>query len=77
MADLKESNLKESIGAFSGVLMAEGDEGYDDARSVFNGMIDRRPALIARCTSPTDVIAVSNSRLIPARRSPSTAVAMR
>lgn len=57
MADLKESNLKESIGAFSGVLMAEGDEGYDDARSVFNGMIDRRPALIARCTSPTDVIA--------------------
>ena len=51
------SDLKESIGAFGGLLFAEGDEGYDDARKVFNGMIDGHPALIARCTSTKDVVA--------------------
>ena len=33
---------------------------YDDARKVFNGMIDRRPALIARCTCADDVVAAVN-----------------
>src|ERR1700730_16910888 len=43
---------------FKGTLHHPGDEGYDDARKLFNGMIDRRPALIARCTCPEDVVAV-------------------
>lgn len=51
------SDLKESIGAFGGTLLVEGDEGYDEARSVFNGMLDGHPALIARCTSTSDVVA--------------------
>ncbi len=42
---------------FQGVLLRPGDEGYDAARSVWNGGIDRRPALIARCQSPADVAA--------------------
>jgi hypothetical protein len=40
---------------FGGELIAPGDPGYDDARGLFNGAIDKRPALIARCAGPADV----------------------
>ena len=43
-----------------GLLMQPGDAGYDDARIVWNGMIDRRPALIARCAGVADVIQAVN-----------------
>lgn len=43
------------IPAFGGSLLHPDDTGYDDARRVFNGMIDRRPRVIARCTSTADV----------------------
>ena len=42
---------------FHGELIEPGDAGYDDARAVYNGMIDRRPRLIARCADTADVIA--------------------
>jgi FAD/FMN-containing dehydrogenase len=42
---------------FRGELFRPGDAGYDDARKVFNGMIDRRPVLIARCADDDDVVA--------------------
>ena len=45
---------------FRGELLRSGDEGYDAARQVFNGMIDRRPALIARCAGSDDVAAAVN-----------------
>ena len=49
--------MDDLAGRFRGELVLPGDAGYDDARSVWNGMIDRRPALIARCTSTADVVA--------------------
>jgi FAD/FMN-containing dehydrogenase len=39
----------------SGALLGPNDEGYDEARTIWNATIDRRPALIARCTSTADV----------------------
>ena len=47
--------LAELSSRFSGVLLTPGDAGYDDARRIHNGMIDKRPALIARCLGTTDV----------------------
>lgn len=47
------ANLRAS---FTGVLLRPGEDGYDQARAVWNGMIDRCPALIARCTDADDVI---------------------
>jgi FAD/FMN-containing dehydrogenase len=40
----------------AGEVFAPGDEGYDDARAVFNGLVDRRPAVIAQCAHVTDVV---------------------
>lgn len=40
---------------FSGQLLEPGSAGYEDARKVHNGLVDKRPALIARCTNATDV----------------------
>jgi FAD/FMN-containing dehydrogenase len=42
--------------ALAGELILPGDTGYDDARSVFNSMIDRRPEVIARCDGVEDVV---------------------
>jgi FAD/FMN-containing dehydrogenase len=42
---------------FRGALLRPGEEGYDEARRVWNGAIDRRPALIARCAGADDVVA--------------------
>jgi FAD/FMN-containing dehydrogenase len=42
---------------FSGPLLTAQDDGYDDVRRVHNGLIDRRPALIARARSAADIAA--------------------
>ncbi|MCZ6592689.1 MAG: FAD-binding oxidoreductase [Alphaproteobacteria bacterium] len=42
--------------SFSGHILLPGDEGFETARRVHNGMIDRRPAVIARCIGSADVV---------------------
>jgi hypothetical protein len=46
---------------FRGALIRPGDAAYDAQRRIWNGAIDRRPALIARCTGAADVRAPSDS----------------
>ena len=40
---------------FSGKLLSPNDEGYEEARRLHNGLIDKRPAVIARCAGVADV----------------------
>src|SRR5437879_2931104 len=41
--------------SFSGALLHSADDAYDDVRRVHNALVDRRPALVARCGGPADV----------------------
>jgi FAD binding domain-containing protein/berberine-like enzyme len=52
---LDESAIAALAASFSGDVVAPHDEGYDEHRKVWNGSIDRHPALIARCAGVADV----------------------
>src|SRR5262249_2273469 len=58
MATTDTSTL--DLPGFQGELFRPGDAGYDEERTVFKAMTDRRPILIARCASADDVAAVVN-----------------
>ncbi len=47
-------------GSFSGEVLLPSDAGYEDARKIWNAMIDKRPALIVRCASTPDVVRAVN-----------------
>ena len=57
---LKEKAVEELKASLRGELILPEDEGYDDARKVHNGMIDRHPCLILRCAGVSDVISAVN-----------------
>ena len=44
-------------GRFDGALVRPGDSEYEEARQVWNAMIDKRPAVVARCSNADDVVA--------------------
>lgn len=58
--ELDQKTLEGLRTRLRGALVLSGDPGYDEARSVWNAMIDRRPALIARCLGVADVVTCVN-----------------
>jgi FAD/FMN-containing dehydrogenase len=57
---LAQTAVEELSASVRGPVFSPGDEGYDEARTIWNAMIDKRPAAIARCTGVADVIDVVN-----------------
>jgi hypothetical protein len=55
-AALEEAAVEEFEVGLRGELLRPGDDGYEEARTVWNAMIDKRPALIVRCAGAADVI---------------------
>src|SRR5260370_13873856 len=53
---LSEDSVKEFKSNLRGSVIEPGDKTYDDARKVYNGMIHKRPRLMARCADVADVI---------------------
>jgi FAD/FMN-containing dehydrogenase len=56
MPEHQLKGMQELRARFRGALLRPGEEGYEEARRVWNGAIDRRPALIARCAGADDVV---------------------
>ena len=57
---LSQAEVKELRASLRGRLLLAGDEGYDQARRLWNGAFDRHPALIARCAGAADVVQAVN-----------------
>jgi FAD/FMN-containing dehydrogenase len=58
MTGVKLDQLRDQV---RGDVVTPGDETYDEARKVYNAMIDRRPAVVVRCTDVDDVVAAVNA----------------
>ena len=54
---LDDATVQDFTASLRGGVLRPADEGYDEARKIHNGMIDRRPTLIARCAGVADVMA--------------------
>lgn len=59
-APIEDAVLEDLRGALRGVAIVENEPGYDDARALWNGMIDRRPALVVRARGTSDICATVN-----------------
>lgn len=59
-ARIEEAAVEKFKAALRGHLLRPGDDAYDQARKVWNGMFDRHPALIVRCAGTADVISAVN-----------------
>jgi hypothetical protein len=52
--------VSELTGKFTGQLLQPADAGYEEARKVHNGLVNKRPILIARCRGVADVLDAVN-----------------
>ena len=55
-SELTTDDVAELRARLQGPVLLPGDDGYDEVRGIWNGMIDRRPAVIARCLDVPDVV---------------------
>ena len=55
-AVIRAAAVEDFMGSLHGETLCPGDQGYDSARRIWNGMVDKRPTLIARCSGTADVI---------------------
>ena len=60
MNHLRALDVEELKAGFGGDVILPGDEAYDGARTIWNAMVDKRPALIARCATTSDVVRALN-----------------
>src|ERR1044072_1256421 len=60
MLDVDRSPIAALKASLSGEVLAPDDPGYDEARHIHNGLIDKRPPLIARCLHTADVVDAVN-----------------
>jgi FAD/FMN-containing dehydrogenase len=60
MANLQSAKIEALKSRFSGDVLLPGGDAYESARKIWNGMIDKRPALIVRCAAVSDVVAAVN-----------------
>ena len=60
MTRLQSAAFEELRTRLRGQLIMQGDAEYEEARKLYNGMIDKRPLLIARCVDIADVITAVN-----------------
>ena len=60
MTNLQSGKIEELKGAFEGEILLPSDGAYDSARQIWNAMIDKRPAVIARCATTSDVVRAVN-----------------
>lgn len=65
---LKDEAVDVFKASLRGEILRPGDVGYDDARKVWNGMIDKRPALIVRCAGVADHVRSGLSKRAPVLR---------
>jgi hypothetical protein len=67
---LNQETINEFRSKLAGELIEPEDARYDNARKVYNAMIDRRPRLIARCADVADVSPSSKARPVGSSTSP-------
>ncbi|EHA17546.1 FAD-binding oxidoreductase [Halomonas sp. HAL1] len=60
MSQLTSTAIKEFKAGFAGGVLLPDNPQYDEVRQIWNAMIDRRPSMVARCTSPADVVHALN-----------------
>lgn len=58
--EIEETTVEAFSDQFHGDILQPGDDEYDEARTVWNAMIDKEPAVVARCTGAADVVSAVN-----------------